>query len=308
MWLLALGLLLADGGFDVEGKLVPETVAVVHLSSARSPFSASTTSDARGRFRFSHIPAGTYTFGVFTPGRKETQRTFDIGPSGADAKARVSITIQIGDTPASPQERHTVSARELSVPDKARKEYETAEKLLSKNDVQGAISHLERAVEIAPQYAEGWNRLGTIAYRTQRYVEAEKYFRRALDADPGAYAPLVNLGGVLLNLEKFDEALKYNRYAVAEKPADALANSQLGINYFSLGKYDLSEKYLREAVKLDPGHFSNPQLLLAKIAAHKGDLNQAADWLEHFLKQHPDWQDADRMRAQIARWRSIAAK
>ena len=37
------------------------------------------------------------------------------------------------------------------------------------------------------------------------------------------------------------------------------------MNYFYLGKLDLSQKYLTLAARLDPGHFSHPQLLLAEI-------------------------------------------
>jgi tetratricopeptide (TPR) repeat protein len=301
---LALLLLLAETVFEIRGSLAPETYAVVYLHAVDSPFSTSTTSDARGRFRFSRIPAGTYTISVFTPGRSETHRTVSIGPSSADENGRIEVSVQIDESPRDVQRRHTVSAKELSIPSKAQREYQEGEKLLAKNNVPGAIARLEQAILIAPQYSMAWNRLGTIAYKTQRYADAEKYFRRALDEDPTAYAPLVNLGGVLLNLAKFEEALKYNLYAATERPNDALANAQLGITYAGLGQVDAAEKYLRESLKLDPAHFSNPQLILADIAIRRGEPGQAADWLEDFLQYHPDWPDAERMRAKIALWRS----
>ena len=43
-----------------------------------------------------------------------------------------------------------MSARDLSIPDKARKEYQAAQKVLGKRDAAKAIEHLEKAVEIAP--------------------------------------------------------------------------------------------------------------------------------------------------------------
>jgi hypothetical protein len=95
-----------------------------------------------------------------------------------------------------------------------------------------AVTRLKRALKVAPQFSAAWNHLGTIAYQTGQYVEAEADFRKGLEADPDAYAPLVNLGGVLINLAKWGEALEYNRRAVLKRPNDSLANSQLGMAYF----------------------------------------------------------------------------
>jgi tetratricopeptide (TPR) repeat protein len=198
---------------------------------------------------------------------------------------------------------HSVSAKQLAVPDKAAREYEEAQRDLGRRDIGSAIKHLLRAVEIAPQFSAAWNNLGTIAYQTRQYPRAEECFRAALDADPGAYEPLVNLGGVLVNLNNLDEAWKYNAFAVLMRPNDALANSQLGMTYFGLGKVDLAEKHFRQAQQIDPGHFSHPQLFLAEIHLRRGENAAAADDLEDFLKHHPDWPQAENMRQKIAEWR-----
>ena len=55
------------------------------------------------------------------------------------------------------------------------------------------------------------------------------------------------------------------------RPMDALANVQLGVNYVNLRKPDLAVKYLKEAKRLDPGHFSTPQLALYEIYLRSGD-------------------------------------
>ena len=118
---------------------------------------------------------------------------------------------------------------------------------------------------LAPQFSGSWNYLGTIAYQTGLYAQAETDFRQALEADPEAYAPLVNLGGVLINLDRRSEALECNLLAVRKSPSDALANSQLGMSYFYAGQLHAAEKYLTAAKQIDPAHFSHPQLLLAEI-------------------------------------------
>ena len=66
---------------------------------------------------------------------------------------------------------------------------------------------------------------------------------------------------------------------------------------------DLAEKHFIEAARLDPAHFSHPQLFLAEIHLRRGDRRAAADDLDSFLKHHPDWPQAAKMRDAIAGFR-----
>jgi tetratricopeptide (TPR) repeat protein len=139
-----------------------------------------------------------------------------------------------------------------------------------------------------------------MAYQARRYSDAESNFRRALDADPEAFEPLVNLGGVLLNLERPKEALPYNLRATARRPNNALADSQLGLTYVDLNDLDRAEKYLKIAIRIDPAHFSHPQLPLAGIYIQRGDRRSAIKALRSFLQQHPDAPEATGVRRQIS--------
>lgn len=305
--LLLLAFLAAPAVYDLTAQLEPPAVASVSLFRVTSPFTVSTLSDDEGRFTFKKLEPGAYTVAVFIPSQGEARQTIEIGPGTADARQRVTMKIRLKDSDfvyGDPtRRRHAVSAKQLSIPEKAVHEYEDAQKDLARNDSEAATKHLERAVELAPQFAVAWNNLGTIAYQTRKYARAEECFRESLRQDPTAYEPLVNLGGVLINLHKLDEAYDFNLHAVLTRPNDALANSQLGMTYFGLATFDLAEKYFRKAVQLDPAHFSHPQLFLAEIHLRRGDTRAAADDLEDFLHHHPDWPEAAKMRAKIAEWR-----
>jgi tetratricopeptide (TPR) repeat protein len=305
--LLLMALLAAPAVYDLAGRLDPPAEASVSIFRVASPFSTSTLTDESGRFTFRKLEPGAYTVSVFIPAQGEARQTVEIGPSAADEHQRVALTIHLKETDftyADPtRRRHAVSAKQLAIPGKAAREYEEAQKDLARNDSEAARRRLERAVEIAPQFSVAWNNLGTIAYQTRNYQRAEECFRESLRQDPSAYEPLVNLGGVLVNLRKLDEAWDYNVFAVLARPNDALANSQLGMTYFGLQNMELAEKYFRIAAGLDPAHFSHPQLFLAEIALRRGDTGAAAAGLEDFLRHHPDWPQAARMRAQIAEWR-----
>ena len=305
--ILAARVLAAASLFVLSGQVPTETPVTVALYGATSPFSDATLTDTEGHFQFKKLLAGTYTLAVFVPARGEARTTVEVGPGTADARGRVALAWDLKDSDFAfgdiIQRRNAVSTRQLAIPEKAWREYHEAQKDLGRRNSDSAVAHLERAVELAPQFAVAWNNLGTIAYQTQKYPRAEECFQRALEQDPQTYEALVNLGGVEITLGKTKEALDYNLRAVLERPNDALANSQLGMTYFALGNFDLGEKYLETARQIDPSHFSHPQLLLAEIHKRRHEWRRAADDLEDFLNHHPDWPNAAKTREEIARLR-----
>src|SRR5689334_21152925 len=92
-WLQLVRALGADN--DLAGQIVPETQESVSLHGATSPFESATLSDARGRFRFRKLAAGAYTVAVFEPERGEARQTVEIGPSVADWRGRVNVTVRL---------------------------------------------------------------------------------------------------------------------------------------------------------------------------------------------------------------------
>jgi Tfp pilus assembly protein PilF len=306
VFLIAAVLPAAEPVYELTGQIDLEAVASVTLFGATHPFTASALSDDAGRFIFKKLLAATYTVSIYVPGQGEVRRTIEIGPGTADARRRVHFALHLAEANidrSALNRQHAVSRTQLTIPEKALHEYADAQKDLEKHDTAGAEQHLERAVEMAPQFAQAWNNLGTIAYQTLRYWQAEQRFREALRQDPSAYEPLVNLGGVLINVHKLDEALEVNVHAVLVRPTDALAQSQLGMAYFETGQSDLAVKHLEIARRIDPAHFSHPQIYLCEIFLRRGDKRAAADVLEDFLRHHPDYPQAEVMRKRIAEFR-----
>jgi tetratricopeptide (TPR) repeat protein len=289
-------------GYELTGRIEPPSSVSVYLHGATAPFESSTVSAVDGRFRFRKLPAGTYTLVISTAARGEAIQTVELTPGTVDAKGHLDLVLRI-DASRLEADRvrgaATVTATVLSIPDRAMREYDEAQRCLSRSEPGCASAHLQQAIEIAPQFAAAWNQLGTMAYQTQRYSDAENNFRKALDADPEAFEPMVNLGGVLLNLARPREALEYNLRAIGRRPNNALANSQLGLTYLDLNDLERAEKYLKIAVRLDPAHFSHPQLPLASIYLTRGDKASAIRVLRSFLEQHPDAPEAAGVRQQI---------
>ena len=271
----------------------------VVLRGAYHPFFLETFTNLGGRFKFTKVPAGTYVLTATTPRNWTSARTVEITPSFADSKGRVETSILMKLVNAGTGNR--VSVAELAVPDKAWREYEKAQEKLSKEQTDAAVKHLKRALKTAPEFPTALNSLGTICYQTGKYSEAKQYFTKALEFDPESYPPLVNLGGALLSLGHFKEALEVNLEAVERRPHDPLVHSQLGLSYEALGEWDKAITNLQEAKRLEPTHFSNPQLSIARLLLRKGRLEASVKEFEEFLSLHPDSSQAAGVRRFIER-------
>ncbi len=282
--------------------------AVVALSSVGGAYRKQKFLGFSGRFKFKKLEPGSYHVVVFHPGWGEVRRTVDVTRSFADKKGRVEVIIPLRLTRGQRErmllERNTVSVRELSVSPKAWAEYRKAREKRAKNKTAEAVAHLEKAVEISPQFEMAWNELGTIAYGRGRYIQAEQFFRKALELDAESFSPVVNLGAALLSQRRLQEALNFNQYALALRPDDPLANSQLGMNYFYLQRYPEALAHLARVTQIDPSHFSLPHIVVAETYARLGQLQKAVEELREFLRYHPDSALADRVRRQLERLES----
>ena len=295
----------ADATLELRGRIDPPVRAMVGLHGSTHPFQQHTLSDSKGRFRFKKLPEGTYTISVFDPRRGESRRTVEVTESFAKDKGRIEVTIPFqpskNERDRTALRSNTVNARELSVSPKASNLMRKARNKLGKSQSDAAVSDLQEAVRISPQFVKAWNLLGTISYQRGEYDQAEKYFRSALEHDDDAFEPTVNLGGTLLSMGRHEEAFRYNQFAVLDRPESALANSQMGMNHFFLGDHQKALDYLNKAKRLDPSHFSNPQFVLAEIYAAQGRLEEAISELQDILKRHPDSEMAERIRESIER-------
>ena len=139
----------------------------------------------------------------------------------------------------------TVDVRQLQakIPDEARREYNAALEDLSTDDGRAALTHLERAVELAPEYYAALNTLGAEYIRFGQLREAEAVLYRACRLNPNDPLPLTNLG--ILRLKE------------AEKPASSSSAGETGVGVEAVQSfYRMAVDLFEKALRLDP---LNPQ-------------------------------------------------
>ena len=119
-------------------------------------------------------------------------------------------------------------------------------------DVGGAVALLERAVELFPNDASGWNALGyVLADHNMRLAEAEVYIKRALALDPDSANILDSLGWVYYRRGKLEEALRY-LIAAARRSDSAEIAAHLGEVYWFLGERGKARAVFSRALERAP--------------------------------------------------------
>src|SRR6185312_3764419 len=101
-----------------------------------------------------------------------------------------------------------VTTYEKNIPAKARAAYKRGMDAVSQGQAEDAIRNLQEAITLHPQYVRAINDLGVVYLKLNRFDDAEKTFRQAIDVSKRFFHPRLNLGLVLETHDKYAEALE----------------------------------------------------------------------------------------------------
>ena len=101
--------------------------------------------------------------------------------------------------------------------------------LAGRGQVDEAIAHYRKALEIKPDYAEAHNNLGMALAGRGQVDEAIACYRKALEIKPDLAEAHDNLGMALAGRGQVDEAITHYRKALEINPDLAEAHNNLGV-------------------------------------------------------------------------------
>ena len=243
--------------------------------------------DEHGRFHFNELTEGDYDVIIESEGyqrfehrsamryrlHEEDRITARLVPTEAQAAA----TISPGGLPA-------VSS---NVPRKALRSFEKGQASNQQGKHKEAVRHFRRAVEIAPEFSEAWNRLGN-NYRILSDLElSEQALLRALELAPEAAQTHLDLG--MLRLAQGDTPAAESRLRSATEidPRLAPPHFLLGVIAYQNGDSDAAAAKFQQALELDPAAAPEASVYLASIRARQGRLAEAVVLLDEFLAGYP---------------------
>ncbi len=113
---------------------------------------------------------------------------------------------------------------------------------------------LERALEIAPDYHQGWNDLGLARQEQDKTDAAIEAFRRVIQLEPHRPTGYVSVGTIYAMCSKHDEALEMFEKALEKDARNFGALSGMGHVLKTVGKQEEAIARYRECVAQNPDH------------------------------------------------------
>ncbi len=113
-----------------------------------------------------------------------------------------------------------------------------------------AMSQYRKAVELKPDYAEGWHSLGTVYGKTGRYGEAINCFNNSMRYKKNYVEAMSDRGIAKAGMGRTNEALEDLAAAIRMNPEFAMAYFNRALVYLNTGKKELACIDLQKAAKL----------------------------------------------------------
>jgi protein O-mannosyl-transferase len=145
--------------------------------------------------------------------------------------------------------------------------------------IDEAIAHNRRALELKPDKLEAHINLGFLLTLRGEFGAAKAHCRRALELDPDNADAHNNLGMALANSGDIEAAMVHFRRALELQPDQADAHNNLGVALVNRGEVDAGIAHLRRALEIDPRHAGAAENLRRVLARPKAVPNRASQTL-----------------------------
>jgi protein O-mannosyl-transferase len=178
--------------------------------------------------------------------------------------------------------------------------------LASRNEVDAAIDHFQKATDISPHFDMSYNNLGaaldahgrsdeaTAAYRkaaASPYMAAIEHYKKALQINPNSWFVHHNLANALAGCDRIDEAVAEYRKSLKIRPDYPEARNNLANTLIMQGHSDEAIAEYRKAINLKP-EYADAHNNLGSALARRGEVDAAIAQFRSALAIEPDSADA----------------
>ena len=126
--------------------------------------------------------------------------------------------------------------------------------LLGKRELDKAIFHYKKALNIKPDTLGAIKNLGVALSEKGDFKEAAQYFTKAIVINPEDWDAHYKLGRILENQGKFNRAIRHFEEVIRINPDYAQAYNEIGIILAQKGKLQKSNEFFLKAIQLEPDY------------------------------------------------------
>src|SRR5215472_12691524 len=219
----------------------------VELTDGNGMVVGSTYTNAAGAFEFDRVPSGTYKV-VATAGLAQSSERVQTNSWNSS----VAIHMAANDVPQDGIQGESVSVAQLKIPGKARDEYRKAHAAMEKEKLDDASRHLEKALTIAPDYADALTLRAVLELNHQNSQAAKADLDKAIKADPNLAVAYLVMGSALNMESKFDDALRSLQRGESLAPNSWQAHFEMAKAYIGKEEYQQALGHLQRAESMAP--------------------------------------------------------
>lgn len=243
--------------------------------------------NSNGDFEFTGLSADSYIIAVEETGYEEIRENV-ILHNGPQAGILLLLKSKNTVSTRTPETGGTISAREMTIPEDARKAYQKGSEKLARGDAAGSLALLSRAIARFPSYYEAYYQIGRAQIMLGRTEEGERAFRKCIEASGGRCAAgHFALGSLFSDNRKFVEAEAIILNGLQVDSTSWQGHFQLARALLGLNHLEEAEQRAQLAVEGNPS-FPSAYLLLANIHLHRRDYPALKNDLDKYIRLEPN--------------------
>lgn len=281
-------------GIPVLGKLVysggPIPLGVeISLESEDGQVVDRKTAMPSGEFRFDNVRLGRYWI-VVEGERFENVRErleLDIRTFGS-ATITINLKLRAGLNLGPTESVVTADMLKRKIPREALREFEKSLEQKQRKQPEKEIGHLQKAVNLAPDFFEAQHALGHALARAKKSAEAIKALEKAVELNKSSVPARSLLGRLLVESDEFEKGADVLDEAIRLGNAPAESYFFLGLALYKLDELEDAEFNLRNAITMAPDSAGPSYLQLFNVYMKSRQGKKALEQLELYLSKFPD--------------------
>ncbi len=135
------------------------------------------------------------------------------------------------------------------------------------NQLEPALRAYRHVVDLVPGHADAWNNLGIVLRGQGEYAEASRAYARAIESNPSHVAAWRNWGNLLARMNRLDEAIAAYSRVLELQPRNTATYDALSKTLYRARKVEQAIQVYQKWLQVDPGNSVAKHMLAACTGA-----------------------------------------